>query len=220
MSTQAVARTSGDDRAGVPWTDAAFGDFGGLCALLAGASGFLYSVAFVILKRTTPALGDTLSALFLLLGGLFATAALLALRERLAAHAPAFATWALLLGLAAALGSCIHGGYDLANAINPPATVNADLPSQIDPRGLLTFGIAGIAVLTFAGLGRLGGVLPRGLTWLGYATGVLLIWIYLARLIILDATNPLVVVPALLAGFLANPAWYLWLGLTLRRPTP
>jgi len=49
-----------------------FERFGGLCAILTGISGFLYSVAFIIISRNAPALGDLLSALFLMLGGLLA----------------------------------------------------------------------------------------------------------------------------------------------------
>jgi hypothetical protein len=68
-----------------------------------------------------------------------------------------FALWAALLGIGAALGTAAHGGYDLANAVNPPS-VSADfhsglsaLPNQIDPRGLFTFGVAGLAVFTEKG---------------------------------------------------------------------
>ena len=42
--------------------------------------------------------------------------------------------------------------------------------------------------------------------------------IYLARLIILSATSPLVLLPAAIEGFIVNPAWYVWLGFALRRP--
>jgi hypothetical protein len=62
-----------------------------------------------------------------------------------------------------------------------------------------------------------GGRLPRGLGYLGYVTAALLIVIYLARLIVLSPTSPLVLVPALLAGFIASPAFYVWLGITLWR---
>jgi hypothetical protein len=46
---------------------------------------------------------------------------------------------------------------------------------------------------------------------------VLLNIIYLGRLIILDATSLVIVIPALLTGFIVNPLWYLWLGMQLRR---
>src|SRR5512137_1133504 len=104
--------------------------FAGIYAVLAGLAGFLYSLAFIVLKS------DLLSALFLLLGAFFASAALVALYERLRETDAPFALWGFLLALAGALGSLIHAGSDLANAIHPPAVLNFDLPSPVDPRGL------------------------------------------------------------------------------------
>jgi hypothetical protein len=155
-----------------------------------------------------------------MLGGLLASAVVVALYERLRATDESFALWALALGVIAAAGSAIHGGYDLANAINVPesnAAALANLPNQVDPRGLLTFGVAGLGVLVASGLIVRGGQFPRNLGLLGYLLGFLFIVIYLARLIILDPTNPLVVAAVLPTGFIINPLWYLWLGLTLRR---
>lgn len=204
------------DSALSPHESVSFARFGGFCAILAGATGFLYSVAFVLVARANPALGEQLAALFLLLGGLLGSAALVAVYERVRRHGAqaGFALWALLLGLVSALGTAIHGGYDLANVINPPAT-RVDLPSAIDPRGLLTFGVAGLATLTFAWLIRQGAGLPRGLGGLGFVLGVLLVIVYLGRLIVLDADSPAIVLPAVLAGFAVNPAWYIWLGRSL-----
>jgi hypothetical protein len=48
---------------------------------------------------------------------------------------------------------------------------------------------------------------------------VLLILLYLARLIVLDATSLMIVVPALQAGFIVKPIFYVWLGLSLERAT-
>lgn len=197
-----------------------FERFAGSCAILAGVAGFLYSLAFIVIARNAPAVGGLLSALFLLLGGLLSTAALVAVYHRLRETDAAFAFWALLLSLAGALGSAIHGGYDLANAINPPEANLpglASLPSQIDPRGLLTFGVAGIGLFAIAWLIGRGRGLPRGLGYLGYLLAVLLVVIYLGRLIVLQATSPVIVVPALLAGFVINPIWYVWVGLVLWR---
>jgi len=198
-------------------TSTSFEKFGGLCAVATGVSGFLYSVAFIIISRSAPNLGGLLSALFLMLGGLLATAALVAVYNRLRETEAAFALWALLLGLVGAIGSVIHGGYDLANAINPPASPNLGLPNPIDPRGLLTFGVAGVALFVVAWLIGRGGQFPRGFGYLGYVSAVLLIVLYLGRLIVLEATSPVIVVPALLEGFLVNPIWYIWLGVALWR---
>jgi hypothetical protein len=49
--------------------------------------------------------------------------------------------------------------------------------------------------------------------YVGYVAALLLLILYLGRLIVLDATSPVVMVPAVLSGFAANPTWYIWLGL-------
>jgi hypothetical protein len=185
----------------------------GLAAIAAGVVGFVYSASFVLRPI------DALLGACLLLTGLLASLTLVALYERLRPTDPALALWGLLLGLAGTLGSAMHGGYDLANALHPPASVNPDLPSQIDPRGLLTFGVTGLALWVVAWLILRCGQFPRGLGYLGYVTAALLIILYLARLIVLDATSPLVLGPALIAGFVASPVWYVCLGTNLWRST-
>jgi hypothetical protein len=191
--------------------------FAGYAALGSAASGFLYAVAFIIVARTSPARGATLAGLFLLTGGILATAVMVALYDTLGEVDQSFATWALLLGVVAALGSAAHGGYDLANGINPPGTGTGGLPSQVDPRGLLTFGVTGIAVAVFAWLVSRSRELPTRLAYVGYLSALLLEVLYLGRLVILDAKNPVIVVAALLGGFIVNPAWYAWLGVSLLR---
>jgi hypothetical protein len=189
----------------------AYDRFAAVAAVLAGVVGLLYAVAFVVLRS------DALSALFLLLGGLLSSSALVALYRGLRSTDPGFALWGVVLALAGAIGALLHGGYDLANALHPPATANVDLPSQVDPRGLATFGIGGLGLLVLALLMLRGGPWPRGLGGLGVVLAVLLIVLYAARLIVLDPTSPLVLGPAALVGFVLNPLWYLWLGVVLWR---
>ena len=188
-----------------------FETFAAWGAVLAGLSGFLYSVSFIFLQN------ELLSALFLMLGGLFSTSALTALYQRLRGTDSGFALLGFLLSLSAALGSAIHGGYNLANAIHPPAADIAGLPSAIDPRGLLTFGVSGLGLFLLSWLMSQDMRFPRGLTYFGYTSATLMIILYLGRLIILQATNPAIVIPALLEGFIVNPIWYVWLGLTFLR---
>jgi hypothetical protein len=198
-----------------------FDRFGGLCAILAGVSTFLYSVAFVVIARSAE-WADTavmLYSLFQLLGGVLTTAVMVALYNRLRDVNPGFAMWGLLLGLVGAAGAAIHGGYGLANIINPPGADpvrEASLPNAVDPRGLLTFGIAGLAVFIMAWLMSHHRQFPKNLAYLGYATGALMVILYLGRLIILDADNMAIVIPAVLTGFIVNPAWFIWLGVALR----
>ncbi len=197
-----------------------FEKYAGLKAILAGISGFLYAVAFIIIARSNPALGGRLSALFLLLTGLLTLAPLGALYLRFKDKEGGFALVALLFGVAGAVGMAIHGGYDLANAINPPAAsaaALAGLPSQVDPRGLLTFGASGLALFLISWLISVTGKLPRGLAYLGYVSATLSVVLYLGRLIVLNPENPAILWPALLNGFVANPVWYIWLGVALWR---
>lgn len=186
-------------------------------AWLAGVAGLLYSISFVLIARPAPTLGAGLSGFFLMTGGVLGASALIGLYLRLQSSSGGYALWALIFGLTGALAATFHGGYDLANAIHTPGQ-SSSLPSAIDPRGLGTFGIAGLSLLAFAFLMARDPSFPRGLGYLGYLSGVLLVLIYLARLIILNASSPLVLIPAGIEGFIVNPAWYIWLGFALRRP--
>ena len=196
---------------------APFDGVGGLCAILAGAAGFLYAVSFLFVSRAAPDAGRLWSAIFLMLGGLLSTAALTAVYERLRSVNEPAALWALLLGIVGVMGAAIHGAYDLAAAVHPVAGTSTDAPSQVDPRGLLTFGVTGLALIVFGRLITSSAALPHGLGSLAYVEGALLILLYLGRLIILTPTHPVIVIPAVLSGFVAGPAWYIWLGLVLRR---
>lgn len=200
-----------------------FERFGGLCAFVAGLGGLCYSVSFVILSKSAPDVSNILTPLLLLVGGLLSSAVMLALYQRLRETEATFALWAAILGVVAALGSAVHGGYDLANATNPPAlsasfqTDLNNLPSQVDPRGLLTFGVTGLAFLVVAWLMVRGGQFTRGLGYLGYALAILLIIVYLGRLILLQPSNPFLLGAAALTGFLLAPLWYIWLGVVFWR---
>ena len=194
-----------------PIMKTSFERFAGWTAVLAGVSSFLYSVCFIVLQN------NLLSGLFLMLGGLFSAGALTGLYQRLRGTESGFALLGFLLAVSAALGSAIHGGYDLANALHPPTSLMPDLPNPIDPRGLLTFGIAGLGILIFSWLMTKEMNFPKTLGYLGMLSAVLMIILYLGRLIVLQATSLVIVVPALLEGFILNPIWYIWLGLMLLR---
>jgi hypothetical protein len=187
--------------------------FAAVCAVLAGVSTLVYSIAFIVLQSVA------LSGLALLATGLLATIVMVALYEAVKTSDPSFALWAFVLALAGALGAALHGGFDLAGALHPYASAAPDAPSAIDPRGLLTFGASGIGlwVLSWLILRSPTSGIPRGVAYLGYLVAALQIILFLGRLILLDATNPVIVVPALLAGFIATPVWYVWLGVSLWR---
>lgn len=186
-----------------------FTKFGGILGLLAGIAGLLYLLFFIMLKNPAalPA------ALSLLLVGIFASAALVALYQIVRAVDEGFALWGLLLGIGGAGGAAIHSAFDLASNVHPPTTP-FDYASPVDPRGFLTFAIAGLAAIVLSWLIVRGAALPRMLGYLGMVSGVLLILLYIAYMVILDASNPVVLLLVLLSGVI-QPVWYLWLGWTL-----
>lgn len=186
----------------------------GLFGILAGIAGFLYSVAFVVLKNAP------LYSFLLMLGGIFTTVLLVELYHRVVRVDGGMGLLAFVFSATAAIGSAIHGAYDLANALNPPdsnAAALANLPSQIDPRGFLTFGVAGIGVLLFAWLFMRGSVFSRPLTYLAFLSGILLVIIYLGRLIVLDPSSPLILGPAAVEGLIVNPLFLIWIGWVVRK---
>jgi hypothetical protein len=198
-------------------TPSTYETFAGFCAVLVGIAGLVYAISFftLVVPQKSPELGGLITSVSLMAIGLLSTAVLVALFLRLRETESGFSLLALVLGIGGALGTLVHGGFDLANTLNPPEDLVAGLSSEIDPRGLLTFAISGAALIIFAWLIWRSGQFPKGLAYLGGTSAVLLIILYLGRLLVLDPKNPVIVVPALLNGFLIGPGWYIWLGLAL-----
>jgi uncharacterized protein DUF4386 len=196
-------------------TSSSFQRWAGYSAIGTGIGGFLYSVAFILIARPAPQLGAGLSWVLLMIGGLLATVVMVALYERLREVDRSLALLALLLAAVGALGSTIHGGYELATIVTFGTASGSFQANPLDPRGLVTFGFAGLGLLGFATLMRRSPAFPGGLGVLGMVTGIALIVVYLGRLILFYPTNPVVLVAAGLTGFILAPAWYIWLGLTL-----
>jgi hypothetical protein len=191
-------------------------------AVAAGIGGIVYSVAFLggVVAGWAPDLGKMVSSIALLVGGIFTVAVMVAIYRRLLPVAAAAALLGLALVVIGATGATVHGGFDLANAINRPVSdplADAKLPSPIDPRGLLTFGLSGLGLLLLMVKAREFAVITPRLAGLGVLVGALMIVVFLGRLIVLDPTNPLVAAPAALTGLVLSPAFYIWLGLELRR---
>ena len=178
---------------------------------MAGIFAFAYALAFVVARN------PFWSAVFLLLTGLFAVKVMAILYRQLRDREETLALIALLFGVAGTLGTLIHGGFDLATVLTPPANVATDVASQVDPRGLLTFGLTGISVAMFSWLMGEHKGFPVGLQRWGYLSAVLLVIIYLARLIIVSPAHPLLLYPVLVEGFIVGPVWYLWIGRLLQQ---
>ena len=193
-----------------------FERFAGACAFAVAAGGVAYGIAFAETLRSSPQWASTSAALLLLLGGMVGAAVVVALFERLRDTAPSLAVLGMAVGLVAVFGAAIHGGFDLAVIAHPPARP-FDAPNPVDPRGLMTFGMAGLSLGVAAWLILAGGALPRRLGWLAAISAVLLEVIYVGRLTILNPKNPVLLTAALVEGLVVNPAFYVWLGLRLRR---
>jgi len=204
-------------RPGARRLDPAFRGFAAACAFVVGIGGFAYSASFVAVLRGSGEPAAAASAVFLLLGGLLATPVLVAVYLLLRPTSPGMALWAMTIGLAGAIGSAIHGGFDLANVINEPGATAEGFPNAIDPRGLLTFGFAAVGTGAVAWLILRGGRLPRGLGIVAAVLSALLLVIYFGRLVVLDPTHPVLLVAALATGFIVNPLWWIWLGTSIRR---
>src|SRR5438105_4057769 len=193
---------------------ASFQKFAGACGVLAGIAGLLYLALFILLKNPSA----LLPSLALLAVGVLAAAVNVALYLRLRAVDEGFALWGLLLGAAGAGGAAVHAAFDVATNLQPPSTA-LELPSAVDPRGFLTFAIAGLAAIVFSWLIVRSGLLPRTLGYLGILAGIVLILLYVAYLVILNATNPAVVLLVLAAAIL-HAVWSLWPGVVVVRAPP
>jgi hypothetical protein len=182
-----------------------FARFASWCAYLAAVSGLGYSVVFVATTDDDSRFGEGLEGALLMAGGALAIAVAVGLYERVREREPGFALLGLLLGAFGGLGAAVHGAYQLALAVDDLAA-DDDLPNAIDPRGFLTFGLTAAAVALFAWLleGRLRAV--------GFVLAVLLAVLWIGRLVGGDADDVALLLPAALAGFAANPAWYVLVG--------
>jgi hypothetical protein len=186
-------------------------------ALAVAAGGLAYSISFVLIARVNGSLGSGLSDFFLMAGGLITPVVAVALYQLLKGNDASIALLALLFSVAAGIGSAIHGAHGLAIVAHPAINPAPDLPNPVDPRGFLTFGVAGLGVLLFSWLVLKGRELTDRIGYLGYISGALLIIIFLARMIIFQPGSPLLLIPAGLEGFIVNPLWYVLVGLGLRR---
>ena len=198
--------------------DTRFDRWAGWAAALSIPASLEYTVGFVGGSRgwVDATVGAEMAASGLMIGGLLSAVALFAVYARVR-DAGSLATLGLVLGLAGTMGAALHGAYDLANVLHPEAagTLGAG-PFPADPRGFLTFGVAGLGVLALSRAGMATTGLPRNLLTLGLAFGVVLVVIYLGRLIVLDPNSMLVLGPAVV-GAVISPVWYGWLAALLLR---
>jgi hypothetical protein len=109
-----------------------------------------------------------------------------------------------------------HGTFDLANALHAPSGT-FDFPSPVDLRGLATLGLTGLAVLLWSHLLTSDRDFRPGLGYIGYVNGGLMLVLFIGRLVVLDATNPVILAAAVLDGLVVSPFWFVRLGSGLMR---
>ena len=193
-----------------------FRRFAACSALLAAATTLTFTVAFTVVVQEGERWAQWVSWTALFVGGLVSVPVVTALHARLGRHEPELALVGLVLGVAGALGAAVHGAFELSVLANPPGPTG-DLPSAIDPRGVLTFGVTGLATGLFGWLIRRDGQLPRRAGDLGLAAAVLLLVVYVGRLTVLDPKTDVIRVAALVSGLVVVPAFYVLVGRDLLR---
>jgi len=200
--------------------DRSFVRFGGLAAILLALTSWAAVVTYATLAQPAPdAPPSEFTNLFLgrqifqFLYGLIAFWALFAVVAayyRIRAVGEAWAFFATLVGVAAAVGTMVAAMYEVANLRLAPVTVAA---SPANPLGVMSFGLTG---LWFLVANRLlwRTTTPRVLVLLGFVTAAVLFWGFLAGL---SENSGIVYLAALFAGALGAPIYWLWLGRQLRR---
>lgn len=171
--------------------------------------------------------GARIASTCLLLSGLAAGPAVVALARRYAARAPAALAWAAIVGVVGGLATAAHGlasllgvdelagDYASGDAATRAAVAVAHAtPSQVDPRGLATFLAAGVVALVLGlairpdkpRLGLLGIVLGCDMVVLFVATAV--------------GIGPLVLLTGGLASVVLGPIWWVSVARLLWRDGP
>jgi hypothetical protein len=201
------------------WT--AFQSFAGAAAIAVGIGGLVYAILFAYIVAGAPRWIHELWFLSLMLGAALSTLVMVAVYLWLRGTDEGFALWALLLGLAGALGGILHGASNLVRILRPPnglALTFEIVVSPLDPVGVLRYGVAGMSLLVVAWLVLRGQQFPNGLGYLAYLGGALLVFIFFGRLgDFITPDNRVSLIPPILFGFVVHPAFYIWLGLELRR---
>jgi hypothetical protein len=149
----------------------------------------------------------------LLLGGLATCAVLVAIYDLVREVDPMFALWGLVIGVAGAIGSVLHGGLDLAETIRD---IDPRDTSPVDPRGLATFGLTSVGIVVLSWLMTRDARFPNGLARLGIIAAGGLILVFVGRISLYNPKRPVLLALLVIAGFVLTPAWYIWVGLRLR----
>jgi len=224
--------------------DRAFERIGAISAYAVAALSVLYAVAYLGITPADQRGADAdaffrsylahpaglrLASVCLLVSGPLVGVAVVALAARLRPRGSPPLTWAAVAGVAVGFATSAHGLGDLigtdtlahryasgSSATRAAVVVAHQVPSPVDPRGLMTFGAAGlvVAVLALAARAR-----SARLGVLGLVLGADMVALFVASA---AGVNAAVLVTGGLASVVLGPAW--WLGvarlLTIRPDEP
>jgi hypothetical protein len=195
--------------------------FAGLASFLVALGALAYAIVFIAIVEGAGKATLEFWFFLLMLGGIATIPVLVALYLRLREVDAGLALTGLLFGLGAAFGGILHGGYNLGGSVTPPAPGYGPGQEEV-AHGVLRYAIAGLALLLFAWLIQQHPSLPRGLAYLGYLGGAVLVFIYIGRLYdFIEPGNYVSLIPPIAYGFVIHPLFYAWLGLTFwRAPAP
>jgi hypothetical protein len=190
--------------------DRAFSRRAGVQAYLIAAFSLVYAVVFLAFVRNHPenTQAAALASALIAGGGLSATIASASVAARIGGDAR---WWLTALGVGYGLLSAAHGTFE-AIAIQQGVPLPAISPT--DPRGLATFGLAGLWLFTL-GLETVAGngTLPRNLGWLAIVGGLDLIVLFFATV---ASYENLILATGGLASVILVPAFWIWAGRVLR----
>ena len=186
-------------------TDANFRRTASWCAFGIAALSLFYAVVFLGFVRTD-ASNTTASALangFIGLSGILATFAVIAVGDRVDGAA---GRWLRVVGVGWALLSAAHG---VSAAISDAQGLATSAISATDPRGLATFGLAGLWSIVLGLAIRSGTSFPRGLGMVALVNGVDLVVLFLATA---TGAGTLILVTGGLASVILGPLQWAWIG--------
>jgi len=190
--------------------DRAFSRRAGFQAYLIAAFSLVYAVVFLGFVRNHPENTQAAALAWALIAGagVSATIATASAAARIGGDAR---WWLTAVGTGYGLLSAAHGTYA---AIAVEQGVTASDLSPTDPRGLATFGLAGLWALTF-GLETVAGnaAFPRTMGWLAIVAGLDLILLFLATV---AQSEGLILASGGLASVILVPALWIWTGRLLR----
>jgi hypothetical protein len=185
--------------------DARFRRTASWCAFGIAALSLLYAVVFLGFVRTDAA-NTTASAVangFIGLSGILATFVVIAVGDRVDGAA---GRWLRVVGVGWALLSAAHG---VSAAVSDAQGLAAGPISATDPRGLATFGLAGLWSIVLGLAIRSGTSFPRGLGMVALVDGVDLVVLFLATA---TGAGTLVLVTGGLASVILGPLQWAWIG--------